>query len=255
MVKVIILTGYGINSDYESVQAFKLAGADEVNRVHLKDLIENRESIQYYDILMLPGGFAFGDHLGSGRVMANKFKFNLREELLQFIEAGKLIFGVCNGFQILVKMGILPRIDSQQIQTVSLIGNNSGHYEDRWVQLKVHESPCIWTKGYSGVLEVPVRHGEGKFVVQNDEILKKLHEMNLITLSYDPNIYPNNPNGALEGIAGICDPSGRIFGLMPHPECHVMRYHHPHWTRNSEPKENGLKIFKNGVDYVRKHLE
>lgn len=255
MVNVCILTGYGINSDYESQQAFKMAGADFVKRVHLKEIIEKREKLADYHILMLPGGFAFGDHLGSGRVMGNKFRFNLKDELNQFIATGKLIFGVCNGFQILVKMGILPGLPQFEGQTISLIHNDSGHYEDRWVQLKTHSSPCIWTKNYSPYVDIPVRHGEGKFVVKNQEVLNTLWEQNLVAFTYDPNSYPNNPNGAVDGIAGICDPTGRIFGMMPHPECHVLRYHHPQWTRSLEIRENGLKIFQNGVKFARDHLE
>lgn len=254
MVKVCILTGYGINSDYESKYAFELAGADVVDRVHLKDLIEKRNDMENYHILMLPGGFAFGDHLGSGRVMGNKFRFNLRNELNAFIEHEKLIFGVCNGFQILVKMGVLPRIPNYSDQIISLVGNNSGHYEDRWVQLKVHESPCIWTKNYEEFWDIPVRHGEGKFIVENNQILQDLWEKKLVALTYSPNKYPNNPNGSTDGIAGICDPSGRIFGLMPHPECHIMRYHHPQWTRGYHPTETGLKIFQNGVKFARDNL-
>lgn len=255
MVKVCIITGYGINSDYESQHAFKMAGAEIVDRVHLNELIEGRKKIEDYHILMLPGGFAFGDNLGSGRVMGNKFRFNLKEELTQFIAAEKLIFGVCNGFQILVKMGILPGLPEFQGQIISLVQNDSGHYEDRWVQLKTHPSPCIWTKNYSKFVEVPVRHGEGKFVVKNQQVLDSLWCNNLVALTYDPNHYPNNPNGAIDGIAGICDPTGKIFGMMPHPECHVIPNHHPHWTRSQKPEENGLKIFQNGVLYAREHLE
>jgi phosphoribosylformylglycinamidine synthase len=152
-------------------------------------------------------------------------------------------------------MGILPSIHNNFYhQTVSLIGNDSGRYEDRWVTLKVHESPCIWTKGYKSTLEVPVRHGEGKFVTKNQDVLRNLWKQNFVALSYSPATYPNNPNGSVDGIAGICDKTGRIFGLMPHPECHVMKYHHPHWTRNAAPEENGLKIFENGVQFARAHL-
>ncbi len=255
MVKVCIVTGYGINSDYESKHAFELAGAEVVQRVHLKDLIEKRILLDDYHILMLPGGFAFGDHLGSGRVMANKFRFNLKNDLTQFIDNGKLIFGVCNGFQILVKMGILPGLPDYSGQIVSLVGNDSGHYEDRWVQLENHSSPCVWTKNYAPHVDVPVRHGEGKFVIKETEILKKLWEKNLIPFTYHPNLYPNNPNGAIDGIAAICDPTGRIFGMMPHPECHVYPYHHPQWTRNFDDREMGLKIFQNGVQFARDNLE
>ena len=167
LVKVCILTGYGINSDYESAYAFKKAGAETVLRVHVNKFIKKKDFLKNYEILMVPGGFAFGDDLGSGRVLANKFRFSLREELTEFIAAKKLILGVCNGFQVLVKMGILPVFDDEYYnQTVSLVGNKSGQFEDRWVSLKAHDSICIWTKNFKYNLDVPVRHGEGKFVVK-----------------------------------------------------------------------------------------
>lgn len=248
-----ILTGYGINADYESQYAFLKAGAENVKRVHINKFISGKDNLENYQILMVPGGFSFGDDLGSGRVLANKFKFSLRIELSKFINDDKLIFGVCNGFQVLVKMGILPALDNKKFtQTVSLIGNKSGKFEDRWVKLKPHQSKCIWTKGFDKVLEVPVRHGEGQFVVKNIPILKQLWDNELVPFSYYPNDYPFNPNGSLDGIAGICNESGLIFGMMPHPECHIFKYHHPQWTRGINPSVNGLKIFRNGVDYARK---
>lgn len=255
MVDVCILTGFGINSDYESKFAFELGGAEKVERVHVNSLINKTDSLENYQILMFPGGFSFGDHLGSGRVLANKFRYSLREELTKFIHADKLIFGVCNGFQIIVKMGILPAFDGKYYeQTVSLVGNKSGQFESRWVRLNPHKSRCIWTQGYDIPLDVPVRHGEGQFVVKNDGVLKRLWEEHLIAFTYDEDKYPRNPNGALNAIAGICDESGHIFGMMPHPECHLHNYNHPHWTRGVKPQINGLKIFQNAVDYARKHL-
>ncbi len=251
MANVIILTGFGINSDYESQYAFELAGAQNVQRVHLNQLIEGKVDLQNYEILMFPGGFSFGDHLGSGRVLANKFRYNLRKELKNFIDQDKLIFGVCNGFQILVKMGVLPAFNGNMFdQNVSLVGNASGKFESRWIKMKPLDSKCVWTQGYEHHLELPVRHGEGRFVAKNNSILDKLEKKKLITFVYDPNEYPNNPNGAARGVAGICDETGRVYGMMPHPECHLYKYHHPNWTRGVEPKENGLKIFKNAVRYV-----
>ena len=255
MVDVCILTGFGINSDYKSQHALELAGAENVKRVHFNEFINGQDKLENYQILMFPGGFSFGDDLGSGRVLANKFRYNLRSDLTKFINDDKLIFGVCNGFQILVKMGLLPAFKNEYYkQTVSLIGNNSGHYEDRWVRMKAHSSPCIWTQGYDSYLEIPVRHGEGKFVTKNSEILQQLWEKHLIPFTYDPNEYPNNPNGAMDGIAAICNESGHIFGMMPHPECHTYKYHHPLWNRGKAPEVNGLKIFQNAVNFARKHL-
>jgi phosphoribosylformylglycinamidine synthase len=255
MVNVCILTGYGINSDYESAFAFQKAGAESVKRVHVNKFIKKMDDLENYQILMFPGGFAFGDDLGSGRVLANKFRFSLRNQLTNFIEEGKLILGVCNGFQILVKMGILPAMNKEFYkQTVSLIKNKSGQFEDRWVNLKPHKTVCVWTKKLKNNLDLPVRHGEGQFVVKEKHILEELRDKKMVALTYHPNNYPFNPNGSKNGIAGICDESGRIFGMMPHPECHIMKYHHPQWTRGFEPSENGLIIFKNGVDFARENL-
>ncbi|MBD3350507.1 MAG: phosphoribosylformylglycinamidine synthase [Candidatus Lokiarchaeota archaeon] len=256
MVDVCILTGYGINSDYESKYAFELAGAENVQRVHVNKFINNNDLLDNYQILMFPGGFSFGDHLGSGRVLANKFRYSLREELTKYIQDGKLIFGVCNGFQILVKMGLLPALKAEYYkQTVSLVGNKSGQFESRWITLKPHDSKCIWTKGYNANLELPVRHGEGQFVVKNKEILKTLWRVKMIPFTYTLSEYPANPNGSIDDIAGICDETGRIFGMMPHPECHLFDYHHPEWTRGYKPEINGLKIFQNAVGFIRDNYE
>ncbi|MHA1730287.1 MAG: phosphoribosylformylglycinamidine synthase subunit PurQ [Promethearchaeota archaeon] len=255
MVNVCILTGFGINCDYESQYAFQLAGAENVKRVHVNSLINKKENLENYQILMFPGGFAFGDDLGAGRVLANKFRFSLRTELNKFINEEKLIIGICNGFQVLVKMGVLPAFDGKYYeQTVSLIGNQSGLFEDRWVKMKPHESRCIWTKEIKNNLEVPVRHGEGKFVVKNNSILKRLWEEKMVAFTYTPSIYPHNPNGSIDAVAGICNESGHIFGMMPHPECHLSKYNHPQWTRGHIPPINGLNIFKNGVEFARKKL-
>ena len=255
MVDVCIMTGFGINSDYESQYAFKLAGAENVCRVHVNDFIQGRDNLENYQILMFPGGFSFGDDLGAGTVLANKFRYTLRDDLKTFITQEKLIFGVCNGFQVLVKMGILPAFNGKWFdQTVSLIQNKSGIFEDRWVKMKTIKSPCIWTQNYDSVLEVPVRHGEGQFVVKDNSILQELWKKELIPFVYDPITYPNNPNGSLDGIAGICDETGHIFGLMPHPECHLIKYNHPHWTRGTAPTENGLKIFQNAVKHAKQYL-
>lgn len=255
MVDVCIMTGFGINSDYESQYAFELAGAENVKRIHVNDFIHQKEKLEDYQILMFPGGFSFGDDLGAGHVLANKFRYTLRADLQSFIADEKLIFGVCNGFQVLVKMGVLPALNGNFFtQTVSLAHNKSGQFEDRWVRMKTLKSPCIWTQNYDDYVEVPVRHGEGQFIVKDAKIIEELWKKELIPFIYDPNEYPNNPNGSLDGIAGICDESGHIFGMMPHPECHLSKYNHPHWTRGTAPKENGLKIFQNAVNFAKKHL-
>ncbi len=255
MVDVCIITGFGINSDYETKYAFELAGAENVKRIHINDLICKKDNLENYQILMMPGGFTFGDDLGSGRVMANKFRFSLRKDLTKFINDDKLIFGICNGFQILVKMGVLPAFDNKYYeQSVSLIENNSEHFEDRWVKMKHHKTKCIWTQNFNNFIDIPVRHGEGKFVVKDQSILNRLWDQNLIPFTYDPNTYPNNPNGSIDGIAAICNESGHIYGMMPHPECHLSKYTHPQWTRNTAPIQNCLKIFENGVNFAKKKL-
>jgi phosphoribosylformylglycinamidine synthase I len=255
MVHVAIITGYGINTDYESEEAFRLVGANAV-RIHINDLISGKDSLENYQIMMIPGGFSYGDDLGSGKVLANKFRYNLRKELTQFIESDKLILGVCNGFQILVKMGILPALDGEYFyQSVTITGNRSGQFESRWVTLKPSsKSPCIWTKNLKTTLDAPVRHGEGQFVPKNNSILQKLWDRNLVPFTYEPNVYPNNPNGSINGIAGICNETGLIFGMMPHPECNIIPQHHPQWTRKNNPEINGLIIFNNAVAYAKNHL-
>ena len=255
MVKVAVITGYGLNTDYESVEAFRLVGASPV-RIHINDLIAGKDSLENYQIMMIPGGFSYGDHLGSGKVLANKFRYSLRKELKNFIEADKLILGVCNGFQILVKMGILPALDGELFsQSVTITYNQSGQFESRWVSLKLSEkSPCVWTKGLQTPLDAPVRHGEGRFIVKDDATLQKLWDRNLVVYTYNPNTYPNNPNGSTDGIAGICNESGLIFGMMPHPECHLIPQHHPQWTRQANPDTTGLVIFDNAVKYAQKKL-
>ncbi|HMF31832.1 MAG TPA: phosphoribosylformylglycinamidine synthase subunit PurQ, partial [Candidatus Lokiarchaeia archaeon] len=202
-VDVCILYGFGINSDYESQYAFQLAGAENVRRVHVNALIHGHERLENYQVLMFPGGFAFGDHLGSGRVLANKFRYAMREELTKFISADKLILGVCNGFQVLVKMGVLPAFDGQYYtQTVTLVGNKSGQFEGRWIRLLPQESRCIWTQGYDAPLDLPVRHGEGQFIPKDEATRQRLWDEQLVTFTYSEDTYPKNPNGAVDAIAG-----------------------------------------------------
>ncbi|MFH0835645.1 MAG: phosphoribosylformylglycinamidine synthase I [Candidatus Micrarchaeota archaeon] len=252
MVKACILTGFGINCDYETAAAFVKAGA-RAERVHLNDLIARSKQLEDFEILAFPGGFSYGDDLGSAKVWANKFSQNLHDEFIEFVNAGKLVIGICNGFQALVKMGALPALDGDYAsQQATLTFNDSGRFEDRWVSLKALESKCVWTRGIES-LDVPVRHGEGKFVA-SDDVLKKLAGNKQIVFQYakenEPTQdYPENPNGAMNAIAGICDPSGRVFGLMPHPEAFTINELHPHWTRK-QPNGNGSKIFENAVSYV-----
>ncbi len=247
----------------------KLGGADVVDIIHISWLLEGEVSLSDYDFLNLPGGFLDGDDMGAARASANRFKYRkikgtnrvLFDEILQFIEDGKLVFGVCNGFQLLVKMGLLPgeRREGRFEQVVTLSHNDSGKFEDRWVTLKVNSlSPCVFTKGMDRVY-LPVRHGEGKFYPQSEDVLESIKGRNLHVMAYcDPetgeptDIYPHNPNGSVEAIAALTDETGRVFGMMPHPEAFLHRTNHPRWTREDLQEDgDGVKFFRNAVDYLR----
>ena len=249
MVKACIITGHGINADNELVTAFGMAGA-EAERVHIQDLMDKPALLSGYQILAFPGGFSFGDHIGSGLVFAHIFKQHLKEELTSFIEAGKPVIGICNGFQVLVKMGVLPNFSGSWTPEVSLIHNDTGVFENSWLKVDFNsKSPCIWTKGIDE-MDIPIRHGEGRFYTDDTGLLEKLEEENLVALRYSG----RNPNGSINAIAGITDPSGRILGLMPHPEGFINPENHPLWNRKRPEEGEGLKIFRNGVEYARKNL-
>lgn len=267
----LVLTGYGINCDFETQAALNAAGF-LAERVHVNDILARKASLSDYSLLAFPGGFSYGDDLGAGKGMANKLVFaklnshSFREELQKFIDEKKLVLGICNGFQMMVKLGIVPALGGKYFEQQStLFANDSGRFEDRWVGLNVNEkSPCIFTRGIE-TLELPVRHGEGKFIPASAEVLKALEAENLVAMRYadkDFNItnsYPENPNGSVNAIAGVCDETGRVFGLMPHPEGHVSFYQHPHWARvknellrkglSVPEKGAGMKIFENAFAY------
>ena len=258
-VKVIVLRTAGTNCDKETAFAFEKAGA-EAELVHINRLTKDEKRLSGYQILAIPGGFSYGDDIASGKILANELKFGLKDDIQKFIEDGKLIIGICNGFQILVKSGLLPNIsgDFNAIES-TLTLNDSAKFEDRWVYLK-SASKCVWTKGLPGIIYLPVAHGEGKFIPKDKKILEHLKKDGMIVLEYvDENGrkkgYPYNPNGSIDNIAGICDRTGRIFGLMPHPERHITYLQHPRWTRSTYRGEgDGLTIFKNGVEFSKKHL-
>ncbi|MDP3142944.1 MAG: phosphoribosylformylglycinamidine synthase I [Candidatus Omnitrophota bacterium] len=263
-VSAMVLRAAGTNCDLETAFAFKSTGA-EVDLVHINQLVRRKINLRDYQILALPGGFSYGDDAGAGRILANELRFKLQKDLKRFIDDGKLIIGICNGFQILVKSGLLPgNVDFKQEATLTT--NDSAKFEDRWVYLRKaknngKESRCIWTKNIKEMVYFPVAHGEGKFVTGNKGILGKLKGNNQIVFQYCSaqgklSAYPDNPNGSLESIAGICDITGRIFGLMPHPERHFLKEQHPQWTRFRGLLKygDGFAIFKNGVDYVKQNL-
>jgi len=257
--RILVLVGFGINCDYETEHAFQLAGA-VTHRVHLNDVLADKAMLVRYHVVALPGGFSFGDHIASGRVLANRLRYGLGEELRSFIADGKLVIGICNGFQVMVKMGLLPGLDGKFKQTVTLTLNDSGKFEDRWVYLKRDpHTKCIFAQGIES-LYLPVRHGEGKFMTDTDETLEQLRANGQVVFRYcGPDggrpTYPFNPNGSVDDIAGICDPTGRVFGMMPHPEAYLYRENHPRWTREQLPSEGlGRRVFMNAVDCVRKNL-
>ena len=273
-VKALVLAGFGINCDYESQYAFELAGA-EADRLHINKLIKMKEQgppLADYHVIVVDGGFAWADDHGAGVLLALKLRSHLGADIQAFLDKGGLIIGICNGFQALVNMGLLPGIDNDYTaRTVALNPNDCGNFRDQWVNMTVNaDSPCIFTKGIEAI-DMPVRHGEGKFFAA-PEIIEHLEKSGQVVLRYTDRNYkpargrfPENPNGSINDIAGICDPSGRVFGLMPHPEafCHLTR--HPDWTRTvekyrrkkTEPDDwsgDGLKLFTNAVDYVRENL-
>ena len=267
-VRVLVLAGNGINCEYETSHACKLGGADTVDTVHINEILEGGRVLDAYHLVCLPGGFLDGDDLGAAKACANRFRHavipSTRErfwdQLLRFIEDGRLVLGICNGFQLMVKLGLAPALEGRYgEQEVTLTFNDSGRFEDRWVHLTVNaHSPCVFTTGLER-LYLPVRHGEGKFLTAGPSITEQLKKKGLICLSYTDEAYgeatmeyPFNPNGSMEGIAGICDETGRVFGLMPHPEGYLHRTNHPQWTREELPEEGaGVAVFRNAVDYIR----
>ncbi len=248
----LVLTGYGINCEKETKLAFEKAGG-KASIFHVNELIAQPQLLDNFNLFIIPGGFSFGDDLGSGKVFANKL-MKIKDRVSNFINSGKLVLAICNGFQVLVKMGLLPYPDFNQ--RVTLTVNDSGKFEDRWVRLKFNPaSPCIFTKGID-YITLPVRHGEGKFLPADENILRDLAEKNLITAQYCDEQgklagYPFNPNGSIGNIAGVCDPTGRIYGMMPHPEAFNEITNSPLWSSGKISEAQGLKIFKNAVGFLK----
>ncbi len=259
-VQVVVLRTAGTNCDQETGFAFASFGA-RVDFVHINSIFKKERQLEDYHILAIPGGFSYGDDIAAGKILANELRLKLGKSLQKFIEDGKLMIGICNGFQILVKAGVLPGIrEDQNTQQATLMFNDSGKFEDRWVHLKP-QGRCVWTEGLDHPIYLPVAHGEGKFIPKDRSILKKINDGNQVVFRYcgmngRAPVYPENPNGSLEDIAGITDPTGRVLGLMPHPERHFVFTQHPFWTRlkNKSKFGDGAKIFENGVKYVREKL-
>ncbi len=260
---ILILTGYGLNCEVESKHAWEMAGGAPA-LMHLNDLLAKPRNLHNYAGLMFIGGFSYGDHLGSGLVFANRIRTQLRDELQAFLDAGKLVLGVCNGFQIMTKLGLLPGLDRDYFTpTAALMQNDCGCFQNRWVHLRFEpESPCVFTRGL-GVVPMPVRHGEGKLVTANAATLAHIESEHLVACRYaDPatgeptQAFPLNPNGSQHAIAGLCDPTGRVFGLMPHPEAYLFPENHPQWDfqqrEGTLPAHGlGLTLFTNAVQHLR----
>lgn len=262
--KVIVLTGNGINGEREMAQAFIQAGAD-TEMVHINDLAQGHKKLDDYQILAFPGGFAYGDDLGAGIAMANRLRNNIWEQLMTFTQKDKLVMGICNGFQMMVNLGILPGFEGEMgMRKVALRPNASNRYQCRWVNVKSVSTKCVFTKNI-GVLPLSVGHGEGNFFAE-ETVLDHLAQNDQIALQYcneagapADGLFPLNPNGAARDIAGICDSSGRIFGLMPHPDRFLTAYNQANWTLLKEKAKRAGKefsdksvaqvIYENGVGY------
>jgi len=250
-VKTLILRAPGTNCDVEAAYAFERAGA-QVDLVHVDELIHRQRLLSNYQIMVIPGGFTYGDDISAGKILANELRIKLRDEIQKFVDDGRLILGICNGFQALVKAGMLPE-SGDDSQSLTLAGNDSGKFECRWVYLRTNKkSPCIFTRGID-LMYLPVAHGEGKVVIEpgaQEELIVALHytdETGDIQAGY-----PYNPNGSVNNIAGICDATGRIFALMPHPERFIRWTQHPRWTREPHREYgDGFRIFLNAVEWAK----
>jgi len=258
-VKALVLRTAGTNCDEETQFAWEQAGA-EAERVHVNLLLKDPRRLTRYQILTIPGGFSYGDDIAAGKIFANQIVHHLAEVVQEFLAADRLVLGICNGFQVLAKCGLLPGSDGARVtlaQKATLTSNDRGLFEDRWVHLRVDTDRCVFLEK-GEVLDMPIAHAEGKFVPGNGTPIEALEAGGQIAVRYvDPDGntdagYPWNPNGSIGDVAGICDATGRIFGLMPHPERNVLPWHHPHWTRRGAAAEgDGLRVFRRGVAYFK----
>lgn len=256
--KTLVLRTAGTNCDAETAHAFERAGAT-AEFLHVNRLLENPRLMDAYQLLALPGGFSYGDDIAAGRIFANQIVHHLKGAFRSFIDAGKPIIGICNGFQILAKTDLLPGpLAGRTGQTCTLAHNDSGRFVDRWIRVAPRSQRCIWTAGL-GPMDLPVAHGEGKFIPADDTVRRALWDNDQVALAYvrpdnEPadREFPHNPNGSIDDIAGVCDSTGLVFGLMPHPERFTVGIQHPWWTRNGggQSQGEGLRVFRNAVEYV-----
>jgi len=269
-IRALVLTGFGLNCDLETAYALELAGA-QAERVHINALIDGSARLDDFQILAFGGGFSWGDDHGAGVLQAVRLRTNIGDQLRSFVESDRLVIGICNGFQTLVNLGLLPGFDGDyQTRSVALTYNDCGNFRDDWVSLKMDpQTPCVFTQGLD-LIDLPVRHGEGKFFAAPD-VMNRLEKNHQIVVRYAKpdgtladGAFPHNPNGSLGDVAGICDPTGRVFGLMPHPEAFNHWTNHPQWTRKSDARRRdgrlpvpegltpGIQIFRNAVARLRK---
>lgn len=264
MARAVVLRAAGTNCELETKTACERAGF-WTDILHVNRLAEAKELLRNYHLLIIPGGFTYGDDIGAGKVLANEIRCRLGDSFRNFLQEGRLMMGICNGFQVLVKTGLLPDPSVSGEQSVTLTNNDSMRYEDRWVHLKICSRKSEFIQGKDDaaegvVIQLPVAHGEGKFVSRDTAILKDLERNGQIVLKYvDPSGkeagYPWNPNGSPQNIAGICDPTGRVLGLMPHPERFADPLLHPEWmSRGRSAKSDGMRFFDNAFAYVDKNL-
>lgn len=257
--RIVVLRAAGINCDEETAAACELAGG-RAERAHVNQLVSGGHKLLDYAALVIPGGFSYGDHLGAGKLLAIDLLHRLAAELRRFVADGRPVLGICNGFQVLVKAGLLPGgpPGSAARQTVTLAGNASGHYECRWVRLAAETaSPCIFTRDLQAPFTLPVGHGEGRLVARQ-EALDAVETRGLVALRYvdgagAPTLrYPENPNGSMGAVAGLCNAAGNVFGLMPHPDRAFLPQLHPDWLRDRRRRQmgDGLPIFRNMVRYM-----
>lgn len=251
--KVLVMRVAGTNCDMETEWAFKLAGGLP-ERVHINRIKKGGKKMKDYQVLVIPGGFSYGDDISAGKVLANEIRHNINDDINLFIEEGKPVIGICNGFQVLVKAGILPYAGRQ---SVTLGWNDSARFEDRWVYLKIEKTASPFFKGFPPVIKLPVAHAEGRLLAENGSVLKKIEDDKLVLFRYcapDGSLkgYPYNPNGSAGNIAGLTSPDGLVVGMMPHPERALLRYCHPDWHSDEDGDAfgYGFSFFKNVVDYV-----
>lgn len=246
--KALVLVGFGINCELETSHALSIGGA-ECEEVHFNQLLSGAKSLEDYQILALPGGFSFGDDIQSGRVLANKFRYKLSAPLRKFVDAGKPVIGICNGFQTLVQLGALPGWGEWKERDMTLMRNASGRFEERWVRMRVERSKCTFAQGCE-YITAPVRHGEGQVAMRDKRALERLLDNSQVTFRYAGHdglaaqSYPENPNGSSDAIAGVCNEAGNVLGFMPHPECHVAYTQSPAWTlshpRPAQTQQHGI---------------